>query len=181
MTAARVLAVCASSAHAFSKRPQPSIALLAGLGVQGDVHCGVTVKHRSRVAKDPTRPNLRQVHLIHSELFEELAQQGFAVRPGDLGENITTQGVDLLALPEGTHLRLGETAVVRITGLRNPCWQLDNFRHGLMSAVLDRAPDGSLIRKSGVMGVVVTSGTVVAGDPLAVDRPSEPFRALKPV
>ena len=181
MTPARILAVCANSAHVFSKPLQPSIALLAGLGVQGDAHCGVTVKHRSRVAQDPTRPNLRQVHLIHSELFEELAQQGFAVGPGDLGENITTQGVDLLALPEGTHLRLGETAVIRITGLRNPCWQLDNFRYGLMSSVLDRAPDGTLVRKSGVMAVVVTGGTVAAGDHLVVDLPAAPFRTLKPV
>ena len=178
---ARVLAVCGSPAHAFSKGIEPVITLLPGLGVQGDAHCGATVKHRSRVARDPTQPNLRQVHLIQAELFDELQQRGFDVGPGDLGENITTRGVDLLALPEGTQLQIGAAAVVRLTGLRNPCWQLDNFRHGLTSAVLARAQDGSLVRKAGVMGVVVTRGEVAAGDPVVVVLPGTPFRPLQPV
>lgn len=181
MTAARVLAVCASSDHSFSKSTQPSITLLPGLGVHADAHCGATVKHRSRVAQDPTQPNLRQVHLIHAELFDELSRLGFEIRPGDLGENITTIGLDLLSLPEGTLLHLGASAVVRLTGLRNPCWQLDNFRPGLTSAVLDRAPDGTLVRKSGVMGVVVTGGEVRAGDPLVVVHPTGPLRPLQRV
>jgi MOSC domain-containing protein YiiM len=181
MTAARVVAVCASPDHTFSKPAQPSIALLAGLGVRGDAHCGDTVKHRSRVAQDPTQPNLRQVHLIHAELFDELGRLGFDIKPGDLGENVTTIGVDLLSLPEDTLLHLGASAVVRLAGLRNPCWQLDNFRSGLTSAVLDRAPDGSLVRKSGVMGVVVTGGEVVAGDPVVVKLPAGPLRPLQRV
>lgn len=178
---ARVLAVSLSPDHSFSKQVQPAIALVAGLGVQGDAHCGATVKHRSRVAQDPSQPNLRQVHLIHAELFDELARAGFRVNPGDLGENITTQGVDLLALPEGTQLQFGDSAIVRVTGLRNPCWQLDRFQPGLMAAVLDRAADGRLVRKSGVMAVVVRDGEVRAGDALAVQLPAPPFRELKRV
>lgn len=181
VTAARVLAVCASSDHSFSKSPRPSITLLPGLGVRGDAHCGATVRHRSRVVQDPTQPNLRQVHLIHAELFDELGRLGFEIKPGDLGENVTTIGVDLLSLPEGTLLHLGATAVVRLAGLRNPCWQLDNFRSGLTAAVLDRAPDGSLVRKSGVMGVVVTGGEVVAGEPVVVKLPAGPLRPLQRV
>lgn len=176
---ARILAVCSSPAHSFSKRIQAVITLLSGLGVQGDAHCGDTVKHRSRVARDPAQPNLRQVHLIHAELFDELEQRGFSVGPGDLGENITTRGVDLLALPEGTQLHLGEAAIVRITGLRNPCSQLDGFQQGLMAAVLDRAADGKLVRKSGVMAVVAHGGEVRAGDALAIELPAPPFRELQ--
>jgi hypothetical protein len=180
-TRACVVAVCGSPAHAFSKRVQSVVTLLPGLGVQGDAHCGATVMHRSRVAQDPTQPNLRQVHLIHAELFDELEQRGFSVGPGDLGENITTRGVDLLALPEGTQLHLGEAAIVRITGLRNPCSQLDGFQRGLMAAVLDRAADGRLVRKSGVMAVVVRGGEVRAGDGLAIELPAPPFRELQRV
>src|SRR5262245_22811703 len=123
-----VIAVGSSTTHSFSKSAQPQITVVAGLGVEGDAHAGVTVKHRSRVAKKPPQPNLRQVHLIHSELFAELAGKGFDVLPGQLGENITTQGIELLALPTGTELRIGADAVVRLTGLRNPCYQLDKFR-----------------------------------------------------
>jgi MOSC domain-containing protein YiiM len=163
--------VARHGSHAFSKPVVDAITLLAGHGVEGDAHCGVTVKHRSRVARDPTQPNLRQVHLIHAELFEELAPQGFRVGPGDLGENVLTRGIDLLGLPRGTRLHLGETAVVEVTGLRNPCAQIDAFQPGLMHATLETAADGSLIRKAGVMAVVVAGGTVSAGDPIRITLP----------
>ena len=176
-----VLSVSSSPRHAFSKHRAIAITLLAGLGVAGDAHCGPTVKHRSRVARNPAQPNLRQVHLMHAELFADLAVKGFTVAPGDLGENITTSGLDLLALPVDTELHIGAQAVVRLTGLRNPCVQIDRFRHGLMQAVLERAPDGRLRRLAGVMGVVVTGGNVMAGDPVVVQRPPGPPRALEPV
>jgi MOSC domain-containing protein YiiM len=177
----RVVAVHASPLHKFSKQPAQRIHLLAGLGVEGDAHCGVTVKHRSRVAKDPTQPNLRQVHLMHAELFDELAAQGFDVAPGELGENITTRGLAVLDLPVGTELRLGAAAVVRITGLRNPCVQIDRFSKGLMAAVLDRTPDGALMRKAGVMGVVLRGGYVAPGDAIEVMMPAGEPRRLEPV
>lgn len=176
-----VIAVCRDGSHRFSKRPVSRIALVAGFGVEGDAHAGATVRHRSRVARDPTRPNLRQVHLLHAELFDELAPHGFRLRPGDIGENVTTRGLDLLSLPAGTHLRLGEAAVVELTGLRNPCSQLDGFRAGLMRAVLDRRDDGRLVRKAGVMGIVRSPGDVRPGDPIAVELPAEPRTALEPV
>jgi MOSC domain-containing protein YiiM len=177
---ARIVSVSASRSHHFSKTVAGSITLLEGHGVVGDAHFGVTVQHRSRVARDPTQPNLRQVHLMHSELFDELAQRGFTVRAGDLGENVTTSHIDLLALPTGAELRIGESAVIRVTGLRNPCAQIDRFRAGLMAAVLDRDPDGALIRKAGVMGVVLKGGTVSPGDRIAVTLP-EVHHPLAPV
>src|SRR5262249_35071957 len=133
-----IVAVCRDGQHCFSKPTTHEIMLLAGLGVQGDAHAGVTVQHRSRVAADPTQPNLRQVHLIHAELHDELREQGFTVEAGQLGENITTRGLDLLALPRGTVLRLGPRAVIEVTGLRNPCSQINDFRPGLLNAVLGR-------------------------------------------
>src|SRR4051812_28622040 len=153
-----VVGVSLRHGHHFSKTPSLSIRLLRGLGVAGYAHMGETVKHRSRVRKDPTAPNLRQVHLIHAELFSELRAKGFVVQPAELGENVTTQGIDLLALPTGTRLRLGETAVVEITGLRNPCIQLDRFQSGLMAATLDRNAEGNLVRKAGVMSIVIAEG-----------------------
>ncbi|HLU53544.1 MAG TPA: MOSC domain-containing protein [Acidimicrobiia bacterium] len=176
-----VVAVSSDESHNFSKEQRPSIRLLEGLGVEGDAHMGTSVKHRSRVAKDPTRPNLRQVHLIHSELFDELRAAGFRVGPGDMGENVTTRGVDLLSLPAGTRLHLGPEAVVEVTGLRNPCRQLDDFQTGLMAAVLDRDPDGNLIRKAGIMGIVVRGGIVRPGDPIRIVEPAHPHRPLQPV
>lgn len=178
---ATITAFCAHADHAFSKPVCESIVLLAGLGVQGDAHAGVTVKHRSRVAQDPTQPNLRQVHFMMGELHDDLVARGFRVGPGVMGENLTTRGLDLLALPVGARLRLGEVAVVEITGLRNPCVQLDHFQDGLMKAVLDRAADGSLIRRSGIMGVVVTGGMVRAGDAIRVMLPPLPHKALERV
>ena len=177
-----VEAVSVSGSHTFTKPNEPSIKLLEGLGVEGDAHLGVTVKHRSRVARDPSQPNLRQVHLIHGELHDELRAKGFdKVGPGRMGENVTTRGVDLLGLPTGTRLRLGERAVVEITGLRNPCAQLDGLQPGLMEATLDRDADGNLVRKAGIMGVVVAGGEVRPGDPIAVELPAEPRRKLEPV
>ena len=176
-----VLAVSRSPEHTFSKRVEESIRLVAGLGVEGDAHSGVTVKHRSRMARDPTQPNLRQVHLIHAELHEELRASGFAVSAGDMGENVTTRGIDLLCLPAGTRLLLGDEAVVEVTGLRNPCAQLDRFQPGLMAAVLGRDERGALIRKSGVMAIVLSGGAVRVGDPIRVDLPPQPHRLLAPV
>ncbi len=176
-----VTSVCRSAAHTFSKPHQAGIRLLAGLGVEGDAHMGETVKHRSRVARDPTQPNLRQVHLIHSELHDELRAAGFAVSAGEMGENVTTRGVDLLGLPAGTRLHVGETAVVEVTGLRNPCAQLDHFQTGLTAAVLGRDEHGNLVRKSGIMGIVLAGGEVRPGDSIRVELPPEPHRALEPV
>lgn len=180
MTAA-VAAVASSGVHGFSKDVQPAIVLDAGLGVRGDAHQGVTVKHRSRVRQDPTQPNLRQVHLIAAELHGELAAKGFQVGPGSMGENVTTTGLDLLALPRGTLLHLGAAAVIEVTGLRNPCAQLDRHQPGLMAAVLDRAADGSLVLRAGIMGVVLHGGPVQAGDAIQVDLPPLPHEALQRV
>ncbi|MDR3372773.1 MAG: MOSC domain-containing protein [Ancalomicrobiaceae bacterium] len=177
----QVVAVAAHPAHAFSKPPKSEIHLLAGLGVEGDAHCGVTVKHRSRVAQDPTQPNLRQVHLIHAELFDELAAQGFRVAPGVMGENVTTRGIDLLGLPRGARLTFGDGAVVEITGLRNPCQQLNDYQAGLTRAVLDRDADGNLVRKAGIMGVVIAGGIIRAGDAIAVTLPEGPHVRLERV
>ncbi|MFD2371434.1 MOSC domain-containing protein [Brevibacillus sp. GCM10020057] len=176
-----VVAVSVSRTHTFSKTNTDVIQLLAGRGVEGDAHMGETVKHRSRVAQDPTQPNLRQVHLIHSELFAQLKQAGFHVSPGQIGENITTRNLSLLDLPTGTLLRIGPSAVVEITGLRNPCQQLNQFQDGLMQALIDRDEDGRLIRKAGVMGIVLASGPVRAGDSIEVVLPPEPHRPLERV
>ncbi|MGB7655581.1 MAG: MOSC domain-containing protein [Novosphingobium sp.] len=173
-----IIALACDAAHRFSKQSCESITLLTGLGVQGDAHAGRLVQHLSRMAKHPNTPNLRQVHLIHAELFEELAGKGFAVEPGQLGENITTRGIDLLGLSRGTRLRLGETAVIEITGLRNPCAQIDGLAKGLMAATLDKADDGSLIRKCGVMAVVVTGGEVWVGDGIVLESMPLRFEAL---
>ena len=176
-----VVAVSLRAGHHFSKTPSLGIRLLTGLGVAGDAHMGTTVKHRSRVRRDPTQPNLRQVHLIQAELLDELRTMGFVVKPGELGENVTTSGIDLLALPAGTRLHLGDDAVVEITGLRNPCAQIDEFQQGLMAATLDRDADGNLVRKAGVMSVVLRDGDVRPGDAVGIELPSAPRRRLQPV
>jgi MOSC domain-containing protein YiiM len=180
-TAPLVVAVHRDDAHRFSKPPATQVRLLAGLGVEGDAHCGATVQHRSRLARDPSAPNLRQVHLVAAELLDELVDRGFRVAPGVIGENITTRGVDLLALPTGTQLVLGAAALIEITGLRNPCRQLDDHQHGLQRAVLDRDAHGRLVRRAGVMAVVRRGGVVRAGDPIAVRLPAPPHRPLEPV
>lgn len=180
-THARVEAVSVSPGHTMSKPNTGRILLIAGLGVEGDAHMGETVKHRSRVKRDPMQPNLRQVHLIHAELHDELRARGFDVAPGEMGENITTRGIDLLALPTGTRLVLGPNAVLEVTGLRNPCGQLNGVRPGLMDAVLDRDEAGELIRKAGIMAIVVAGGEVRPGDVIAVEVPAEPHVPLQPV
>jgi MOSC domain-containing protein YiiM len=181
MTSGRVVAVSRDTTHRFSKINQDSIRLLAGLGVEGDAHLGVTVQHLSRIAQDPTRPNLRQVHFIHSELFAELHAAGYEVAPGNLGENITTSGLDLLSLPAGTRLRLGAEAIVEITGLRNPCMQIDNFRSGLLKQVVGRDESGEIVRRAGVMGIVLTGGDIRPGDPIVAELPAGPHRPLERV
>jgi MOSC domain-containing protein YiiM len=178
---ASVIAVNRNDTYSFTKPNRDSITLLAGLGVDGDVHAGVTVKHRSRVARDPSQPNLRQVHLMHQELFDEVGRAGFTVLPGNLGENITTSGIDLLGLPTGTLLRIGEEAVIEVTGLRNPCAQIENFQPGLLKQVVFRGEDGELVRKAGIMSVVRTGGVVRPGDPIVAEFPAAPHHPLQPV
>ena len=176
-----VISVSRNDSHTFSKQTVDEVKLLAGLGVEEDAHAGNTVKHRSRVAEDPTQPNLRQVHLLQSELLDELTAKGFSVHPGDLGENILTEGIDLLDLPKGTQLRIGQQAIVEITGLRNPCWQIDAFQSGLLSAVVDRDAEGAIIRKAGVMGIVLQAGSVCPHDVITASMPHEPHERLGPV
>jgi len=176
-----VAAVWSSAAHSFSKYARPELALIEGEGVEGDAHRGVTVKHRSRVAQDPTQPNLRQVHLIQGELFDELAAQGFSVQPGQLGENITTRGIALLDLPRGAELYIGADVVLRVTGLRNPCPQIENFEAGLLKAVVGKDADGQVVRKAGVMSIVLAGGIVKPGDAIGVRMPPQPHERLERV
>jgi hypothetical protein len=175
-----VISVSLSDNHTFSKENQESIKLVEGLGVKGDAHFGSTVKHRSRVAQNPNQPNLRQVHLIHNELFEELIDR-FTIGPGQMGENITTVGINLLELPTDTILYIGQSAIVKVTGLRNPCAQIDNFIPGLLNAVLDKDADGNLIRKAGIMGIILQSGEVKPGDSIRIELPPKPFNKLERV
>ncbi len=165
----------------MAKPNRDSIRLLEGIGVDDDVHRGATVQHASRVARDATQPNLRQVHLIHAELHDELRADGFSVSPGQMGENVTTRGVDLLGLPTGTRLHMGDTAVVEVTGLRTPCRQLDGIQPGLMAATMGRDDDGNLVRKAGVMAVVRSGGDVHPGDAIRIELPAEPHQRLEPV
>lgn len=177
----KVIAVAKNGTHGFSKQIMREIRIIAGLGVEGDAHLGKTVKHRSRVAVDPTQPNLRQVHLIHYELFEEVSEKGFSLQPGDLGENITTIGVDLLELPRGTILRIGTRVELEVTGLRNPCKQIDNFQAGLLSAVLLKGDNGEFVRKSGIMAVVKAGGIIKAADIIQCIYPAKPYLPLERV
>jgi MOSC domain-containing protein YiiM len=176
-----VMAVSRSATHSLSKPNEERILLRTGHGVEGDAHAGVTVQHLSRILKFGNTPNLRQVHLIHHELFEELREAGFAVRPGQMGENVTTEGVDLLSLPKGARLHLGDAAVIEVTGLRNPCRQLDKLQPGLMAATLAHDVAGNLQRKAGVMGIVLSGGEVKSGDPIRVELPEGPHEPLAPV
>lgn len=180
-SSAAVVAVSRKASHGVDKANQLLIRLLPGEGVEGDAHCGVKVKHRSRARQYPDMPNLRQVHLLQAELHDELAGMGFALSPGQMGENVTTRGVDLLSLPKGARLRLGDAAVVELTGLRNPCVQLDGLRPGLMAACLGRSLEGHPVRKAGVMAIVLTGGEVRAGDPIVVEPPAGSPEPLRPV
>lgn len=177
----RVIAVSRDDVHRFSKPVVDEVTLVEGWGIEGDAHAGTTVQHRSRVARDPSQPNLRQVHLLHAEVFDEVAEAGFRVEPGQMGENVTTRGVDLLGLPTGTLLHLGDEACVRVTGLRNPCQQINGFEPGLLREVLGRDEDGAVVRKGGVMSVVVTGGVVRTGDRIRVELPTGEQQALQPV
>ena len=179
MLIGKVVAVARDCVHRFSKELVPEIRMLEGMGVEGDAHFGATVRHRSRMAVDPNQPNLRQVHLIHSELFSEVNKKGLVVRPADMGENITTVGVDLLALPEGTVLKIGQTVQLEVTSLRNPCKQIDNFQTGLLSAVLVNGENGQLFRKSGIMTIVKVGGLVKAGDTIQPIFPENPYLPLE--
>ncbi len=178
--AASVVAVSRSATHTMSKEVVESIRILEGLGVEADAHQGITVKHRSRVARDPNQPNLRQVHLLHAELFEEVAAKGFNLVAGQMGENITTQGLALLELPKGTILKIG-TVELEVTGLRNPCLQIDGLQEGLLKAVLETDPDGNLIRKAGIMCIVLAGGEVRSGNSIEVILPLEPHQKLEVV
>jgi MOSC domain-containing protein YiiM len=177
----QVVAVARDGEHRFSKHLVSEIHVLAGLGVEGDAHQGITVKHRSRVAVDPTQPNLRQVHLMQAELFEELHDRGFTVGPAELGENITTRGIDLLGLPTGTLLRVGGSVVLKLTGLRNPCVQINRLQPGLMAAVLARGENGELIRKAGVMAIVQAGGVLRPDDPIVIELPAPPHLPMEQV
>jgi MOSC domain-containing protein YiiM len=180
-SAAKVASVHTSPVHGFSKQPLKEIHLLAGLGVAGDAHAGETVKHRSRVAIDPTQPNLRQVHLLAGELLDELAAAGFEVPPGGLGENITTAGLDGLALPRGTRLHIGSEAIVEVTGLRNPCGQIEAYRQGLLARVLTRDGQGRPVRRAGIMGIMIAGGRVAPGDQIRIILPDPPLIPLERV
>lgn len=180
MSGARVVAVARDGTHRFSKQPVPAIEVQAGLGVLGDAHAGVTVKHRSRVARDPSQPNLRQVHLFSAEGLDKLARAGCAVPPAALGENVLTQGIDLLSLPRDAVLCLGDSVRLRVTGLRNPCAQIEAYCPGLLAQLLERR-DGLLIRKAGIMSIVLRGGTVRPGDAIAVEMPNGPQHPLEPV
>lgn len=176
-----VVSTSLSPEYTFHKSTQSSIELITGIGVKGDAHSGTTVKHRSRVRQDPSQPNLRQVHLIHKELLDELSAKGFVVRPGELGENLTTEDLDILNLPKGARLIFPSGAEIEITGLRNPCVQLDNWQPGLMAAVLDKDEEGNLIRKCGVMSIVLKGGIIQAGDAIQIEMPEPPFVKLEKV
>ena len=180
MTHPRVVAVCKSPGHTISKPRTDCVRLIQGIGIEGDAHAGTTVKHRYQAAREPDAPNLRQVHLIQKELFDELNAHGFAIEPGQMGENLTTEGLDILSLPRGTRLKLGPDAVIELTGLRSPCSLLDRIQKGLKQATLERSPTG-LVRKAGVMAIVLASGNVSAGDPIVITLPPHPHEPLKPV
>ena len=180
-TIGTVVAVAKDGRHRFSKQTVDEITIIAGLGVEGDAHAGTTVKHRSRVRRDPTTPNLRQVHLIHQELLDKVDLYGYSVHPGEMGENITTRGIDLLGLPENTLLHIGADVVLRITGLRNPCSQIDAFQPGLLAHMVEKLPDGTIVRKAGVMSVVEAGGVVRGGDTIRVELPAGEQVPLQPV
>jgi hypothetical protein len=170
--AASIVAVSRDGQHRFSKPNVDAITLIEGIGVEGDAHSGTTVQHLSRVARDPSQANLRQVHLIHRELFDEVATNGYSVAPGDMGENVTTNGIDLLGLSQGTRLHLGDEAIIEITGLRNPCTQINGLASGLMKQTLGRDEDGNIVRKAGVMSIVLAGGVVKPGDSIRIEAPA---------
>lgn len=178
---AKVVSVNSKETPGVGKIPRDEVMLVAGHGVEGDYHAGAHVRHRARARTNPLQPNMRQVHLVHSELFDEMAALGITVTPGAMGENITTRGLALLDLAVGTKLHLGDSAVVEITGLRNPCNQLDAVDERLLSKVIEKLPDGSMMRRAGIMGIVLAGGPVRAGDAIRVEAPAGAARRLQPV
>jgi MOSC domain-containing protein YiiM len=177
----KVVSLSKAEGYNFSKNTYESLCFLEGKGIEGDAHCGETVKHRSRVKVDPTQANLRQVHLVHSELIAELQAKGFDIEAGTIGENVLTEGIDLLSLPTNTILKLGENVALQVTGLRNPCAQLDAYQKGLTKAVLDKDAEGNLIRKAGIMARVIAGGTVKREDTISVELPNPPHYPLEKV
>jgi len=175
-----VIAVSTNAKHSFSKQAQDSIHLVQELGVEGDAHFGATTQHRWLMKKNPTRKNLTQVHLLHAELFDELVSAAFFLSPGEMGENVTTRGIDLLTLPTKTKLHCGG-AVIEVTGLREPCAQLNKLRPGLMKALIRRSKEGIVVRKAGIMGVVLAGGVVRPGDHIEVELPPQPWETMGPV
>lgn len=180
MTHPKVVAVACDSKHNIIKPVQAHITLIAGWGVEGDAHAGETIQHRYDKRRNPTAPNLRQIHLMHAELFDHMADQGMTVRPGQMGENITTRDIDILSLPQGTRLKLGN-AVIELTGLRNPCKYLNTIAPGLMKACLAKHKDGTPFPQSGVMGMIIAGGIVKAGDAIEIVLPEKPHHRLLPV
>jgi MOSC domain len=172
-----VVAVAADRGHRFSKPTRDRIVLLEGHGVEGDAHAGPFVRHRYLARRRPRVPNLRQVHLIPSELFRSLSEAGFEVAAGDLGENITTTGLDLERMPLGTLIEFGLMAMIELTGLRTPCVLIDRFQAGLKRQVLSSDETGPPF-KCGVLGVVRSGGPVAAGDAARARLPSSRFRTL---
>lgn len=179
MMHAKVIAVSKSKVHGFSKAVEESITLIEDYGVEGDAHAGKKIQHVFLAKEDPERKNIRQVHLIASELFSDLSDKGFSVSAGQLGENITTQGIDLLSLFTGTRLHIGNDAIVELTALRHPCIQIDEFQKGLLKRVVHKNSDGKIVRKVGVMGIVLAGGVVNPNDDIIIEMPSEPHQDLE--
>jgi MOSC domain-containing protein YiiM len=172
-----VVAVHRKEEYGVFKEIQESVHLVKGFGVQGDAHMGTLVQHRYNKKQNPNQPNLRQVHLIQAELFDDLKELGLIVKPGEMGENITTRNIDIINLPLDTKLHLGDSAILQLTGLREPCGQLNTVQKGLKNAVLDESGKSRV----GVMSVVLRGGAVKADDLIRVELPSEPHQDLQPV
>jgi len=181
MKSGKVHSLSSSAQHSFSKHTTHQVEVIKGIGIKGDAHAGVKVKHRSRVAKDPNQPNLRQIHLIHLELLKELVAKGYTVNPGDLGENITTEGISILNLPKDTILKIGENVAIQITGLRNPCHQIDKFQKGLLKEVVGKNDAGDIIRMAGIMAIVLEGGMIKVNDEILVELPALPHQKLERV
>lgn len=181
MNRAMVESVHRSESHDFTKATVEEVVLVAGVGIEGDAHAGATVQHVSRKKKDADRPNLRQVHLVSAELHEELVADGFDLDHGGFGENLVTRGIALGDLPVGTTLALGDDAIIVLTGLRDPCAQIDRHREGLRAAVAFDPGEGPKLFRDGAMAMVVRGGVVRTGDPIGVALPPEPHHPMRKV
>jgi len=176
----RVVGLARDGRNGFSKSAMDTICLIQGQGVEGDAHSGPFVRHRYLARRQPRLPNLRQVHLIPSELFEALRNAGYDLHPGDLGDNIATAGLDLETLPMGALLDLGSEACIELTGLRTPCVLIDRFRTGLKRQMVCSEPVAPRFR-CGVMSIVRTGGRLAVGDPIRVRLPPKPWTDLPAV